>query len=242
MPVDRAVSFSTVFNFRDLGGQPTGDGRTVRRGRLYRSDALFRLSGDDLAAFAALGVRTVVDLRRADERATDPALPAADRIHHIDLQVQPWPVVSVEPAAMARYLADRYADLAEAGLAGDVPMGRALRMLVDTDAAPLVFHCAAGKDRTGVLAALVLDLLGVDDERIADDYALSAAAEWRAFEWHRGVDPDFEPWPWLGHAAPREAILLFLADLRQRHGSVARYVERAGFDAGHVATLREHLL
>ena len=66
MALDLTPSFSTVFNFRDLGGLVGGQGRTVRHGRLYRSDGLHRLAGDDLTGFADLGIRTVLDLRRPD--------------------------------------------------------------------------------------------------------------------------------------------------------------------------------
>src|SRR6266540_367612 len=71
MTVERAVPFSTVFNFRDLGGYPAADGRRVRWARVYCSDGLWRLSADDFAEFASLGVRTVLDLRRPDELAAD---------------------------------------------------------------------------------------------------------------------------------------------------------------------------
>jgi protein tyrosine/serine phosphatase len=158
-------------------------------------------------------------------------------------QVDPWPPVDdLTPAALPRYLADRYLDMADAALAGEVPVGRCLRLLADESHMPVVFHCAAGKDRTGVLAALTLSLLGVRDDTIGDDYARSGEAERQFWRWRAKVDPDLDPPLLADDPAPRTAILSFLADLRERYGSVTDYVRRAGVGAHHVAALRAHLL
>jgi protein tyrosine/serine phosphatase len=245
VPVDRVLTFSTVFNFRDLGGYATGDGRTVRTGRVYRSDGLFRLVGDDLERFAAIGVRTVLDLRRPDELECDGRYEVADGVtyHHVCFQVDPWPPASdLTDETLPRYLADRYLDMAEAALTGEVPVGRCLRLLADASHVPVVFHCAAGKDRTGVLAALTLSLLGVPDDTVADDYARSGEAERQFWAWRARVDPALDPPVLADEPAPRKAMLLFLAELRERHGSVEAYAARAGVDARHVAALRAHLL
>jgi protein tyrosine/serine phosphatase len=147
---------------------------------------------------------------------------------------------------MPRYLADRYAEMADGGIAGANPVGAALRLLIRDDMAPLVFHCAAGKDRTGVLAALTLGLLGVADDDIADDYALSADAERRYQEWQRRLAPEREEAghaaPWMLNPCPREAMLLFLTELRERHGSVDAFARRAGLGDAEIARLRDRLL
>jgi protein tyrosine/serine phosphatase len=247
--VDRVVPFSTVFNFRDLGGYPTVDGRTVRWGRVYRSDGLFRLTEEDFEGFAALGIRVVLDLRRPDELDADGRVAESLGLeyHHVNFYADLWPPFELGAEEMPRYLADRYAEMAETGLTGANVVGAALRLLAGTDATPLVFHCAAGKDRTGVLAALTLGLLGVPDDAIADDYALSSDAERRFRAWRRGLSAD-EPGeaghasPWILNPCPREAMLLFLAELRGRHGSVDAYVRRAGLTGAEVATLRERLV
>jgi protein-tyrosine phosphatase len=247
--VERVVPFSTVFNFRDLGGYPAAGGRTVRWGRLYRSDGLFRLTEDDFTTFAALDVRTVLDLRRPDELETDGRIAAALDLyyHNVNFHADLWPPHELGPEAMPRYLADRYAEMADGGITGANPVGAALRLLVRDDLSPLVFHCAAGKDRTGVLAALTLSLLGVDDDDIADDYALSADAERRYREWQRTLSPDLpeeagHAAPWMLNPCPREAMLLFLTELRERHGSVAAFAGRAGLGDAELAGLRDRLL
>jgi protein tyrosine/serine phosphatase len=245
VPVDRVPTFSTVFNFRDLGGYATDDGRVVRTGRVYRSDGLFRLVGDDLERFATVGIRTVLDLRRPDELECDGRFEVADgvRYHHVCFQVDSWPpAYDLTDETLPRYLADRYLDMAEAALAGEVPVGRCLRLLADESNDPVVFHCAAGKDRTGVLAALTLSLLGVPDDTVADDYALSGEAERQFWQWQARVDPDLDPPALAEEPAPRKAMLLFLTELRERHGSVEAYAAKAGVDGRHLAALRTHLL
>jgi protein-tyrosine phosphatase len=247
--VERVVPFSAVFNFRDLGGYPVADGRTVRWGRVYRSDGLFRLTEGDFATFAALDLRTVLDLRRPDELTTDGRVAEAFGLdyHNVNFHADLWPPHELGPEAMPRYLADRYAEMADSGITGPNPVGSALRLLTRDEVAPLVFHCAAGKDRTGVLAALTLGLLGVADDDIADDYALSAHAERRYQEWQRTLSPD-QPEEgghapaWVLNPCPREAMLFFLAELRERHGSLEAFIHRAGLGDAEIAVLRDRLL
>src|SRR2546423_1121693 len=89
--VERCVPFSTVFNFRDLGGYHTVDSRTVRWGRMYRSDGLFRLAAGDLDSFARLGIRSVLDLRRPDELAADGRIAESLDLayHHVNFHGSP---------------------------------------------------------------------------------------------------------------------------------------------------------
>jgi protein tyrosine/serine phosphatase len=247
--VPRVHEFSTVFNFRDLGGYPTTDGRSLRWGQVYRADGLWRLSDTDVQRFAGLGVRTVIDLRRPDELSADGRV--ADSLgldyHNVNFHAAPWPEHDLGPDDMPRYLADRYADMADGGLTTTNPIGMALRLLARDAAVPLVFHCAAGKDRTGVLAALTLSVLGVDDDVIADDYALSAEAERRFHAWRRdtsldeAVEDGHAP-AWVLNPCPREAMLFFLVELRERHGSLRAYLERAGMTDADLGALRERLL
>lgn len=231
-----------MFNFRDVGGYLGLDGRAVRWNRLYRSDSLHRLDETDREAFAALGLRTVIDLRRPREVSRDGRVPDfADLAYrHIHLEHRPWEEVPYdERLGLARYLADRYLDLAETGAAG---IATALGLIADTDAAPVVVHCVAGKDRTGVVCALALSLLGVPDVDIAADYALSSAASDRFAAWLRERRPNAAPLPAHYLASPAEAMLLFLRELRERYGSAEAYALTAGLTADHVTALRTHLL
>lgn len=237
--VPRPLDFSTVFN---LGGHATADGRRVRPGVLYRADGLFRLAGDDLGRFAALKIRSVLDLRRPDELASDGRVPELPGLlyRNVNLQRDGWTSVAVEQADMPAFLAERYAEMADEALESGA-MAAALGFLVSSPG-PTVFHCLAGKDRTGVMAALVLSLLGVPDEAVADDYAASRQADNRHLAWLAETRPDL-PMPAPDRdASPPEAMLAFLAGLRERYGSVAGYVERTGLDGTFRDGLRARLL
>ena len=241
-PPELLPTFSAAFNFRDVGGHTGLDGRTVRSRRLYRSDSLHRIDEADRDAFAALGVRTVIDLRRPHEVERDGRVPAYDGLTYVHIHPvhRDWEKVPYdERQSLARYLADRYLDLAETGAPG---LARAVGVIADEQASPVVVHCVAGKDRTGVVCALTLSLLGVADADIARDYALSTAASKRFSAWLVKQAPDTGPYPPPFLASPVEAMLLFLAELRERHGSVENYICDAGLPAERITALRDHLL
>ena len=176
IPRSRTLTLTGVYNFRDLGGYRAAGGRTVRWHTLFRADGLGRLTPEDVEALRPYGLRTVVDLRMAHEledvgRFPVDAYPVT--FHHLSVMDRTW---DREEAAIAHlppadFLHTRYTDmLLEAG----PRYADALRLLAATDALPAVFHCAAGKDRTGLLAMLVLGSLGVDREDIVEDYALTS--------------------------------------------------------------------
>lgn len=237
----RHIRFSTIFNFRDVGGLSAGDGRQVRRGRLYRSDSLHRIDDIDRAAFTSLGIRTVIDLRRPYEVERDGRVPDFPGLtwRNIHPEHAEWSERPYRPDDdLARYLADRYADLARTGTAG---LAEAIGLIADSVNAPVVVHCVAGKDRTGIVCGLTLALLGVSDDDIAADYALSTEAAERFTAWFAST----------GHAAspglppltcPAEAMTLFLTELREGYGSVEGYLRHAGVTDAQVDALREHLL
>ena len=237
----RAITFDNVFNFRDLGGYRGLDGRTVRSGRLYRADDLCRLDGDDLTRFADLGIRTVVDLRRPDEiDRHGRVFEGAHAYRHAHVVHPKWPDFDGDTEARVAFLTQRYLEMAEQGGAA---LGAALRTVADPDAAPVVFHCLAGKDRTGLVAAFTLYLLGVDEADIADDYALSEASEEPHFAWRVARDPGYTDRRWERYTvAPREAMTAFFAALRERWGSIDGYLASIGVTAAHAAAMRAHLL
>ncbi|MFR9778634.1 tyrosine-protein phosphatase [Micromonospora sp. MS34] len=234
--------FPALFNFRDVGGLTGHDGRRVRRSRLYRSDSLHRISETDQAAFTALGIRTVIDLRRPTEVARDGRVPAYDGLtyRHIHPEHRDWAEQQYEPGVdLARYLADRYADLARTGTAG---LAEAVGLIADSANAPVVVHCVAGKDRTGIVCGLTLAVLGVADEDIAADYALSTEASQRFHAWVVATMPDLPELPPPYLASPAEAMTTFLTELREGYGSVAGYLRHAGVTDAQLAALRDHLL
>ena len=178
---ERRVPLEGSFNFRDLGGYETSDGRRVKWGRVFRSDHLARLTDNDLVLLENMGLRLVCDFRTPaeTEKARD-RLPQDGSIEYLHL-----PVIHGEfdPAmAMARmkqgdiswltqdFMVNRYKRKID-----DFPdiWGTVLNRLADPENRPLVFHCTAGKDRAGACAALTLLALGVPEETVIYDHGLS---------------------------------------------------------------------
>ncbi len=252
----RHVVFEACFNFRDLGGYKTADGRQVRWNTLYRSDTLHRLTVADAETFAAVGLRTVVDLRSGRELEDFGHLAVArDAVawHHVpmldDVRLAPrdpadgpqpaLPIAVPQPAEPgAGYVAivEQYGK----------SVAEVFELLGSPDAYPAVFHCTSGKDRTGIVAAMVLDLLGVPDDVIADDYVATEQTRERSTAWITVHEPDFAAF--LAQAPPErrtmspETILGFLAGIRSRHGTVREFLTGLGVRDGQLETLREQLL
>ena len=189
--LDRRIVLEGAFNFRDLGGYPAADGRTIAWRRLFRSDGLSRLTAPDLHRLVELGIQTVVDLRTLDERERDslPEGPFTPAVHHLPMM----DVLPTEDELVSwvdeDFLIGRYSQMLDDGAAA---IAEAVRVLAAPGAVPGVFHCAAGTDRTGILAAVVLGVLGVPDDVIAEDYALSQAAMVEFFEFLKKRHPDKE--------------------------------------------------
>ncbi|GGL11063.1 tyrosine-protein phosphatase [Mangrovihabitans endophyticus] len=242
MTYSRSLTFSTAYNFRDLGGYSGLDGRTVAWRRLFRTDSLHRLDDAGWAAFRDLGVRTVVDLRRAFEVEKHGRVRPADGltylnavVEHVDWDEVPYSADEVR----ARWLADRYLNFTADGGDG---IATALSVIADPDAAPVVVHCMAGKDRTGVVCALALALLGVADEDIAADYALTEAPMTSLMAYLRDNNPAAVEGVEHRFECPPAAMRLFLDDLRSEHGSVESYVRRIGLTGEQVQTMRATML
>jgi protein-tyrosine phosphatase len=168
---ERLVRFVGAPNFRDLGGYPTASGGWTRWGLVFRSCSLHELTTEDLTAFDALGVRAIYDLRRDEERAKEPG-PRPVRSLPMPTRFDGMPDLSPlrERADGEQWLIDDYHAMVADG--GPV-FGALLSALAEPDGTPGVFHCAGGKDRTGLSAALLLSWLGVDRETVLDDYELT---------------------------------------------------------------------
>lgn len=240
--MDRHISFERLHNFRDLGGYPTADGHTVRWGLLYRADSLGKLRDGDWERFLDLGVAAVIDLRypwEIDAKGRVPEHPSL-AYHNLSVEHRPYDQPSLGPEVeIGPYLAERYMEVAHDGV---VELRAALEVIAAQEG-PVAFHCASGKDRTGLLAALVLALLGVSEEVIVEDFALTGLATERLLADWRADHPGGElRWPGAGRA-PAEVMRLFLAALAEAHGSVRAYAaELLGVDEAFVAELRAKLL
>ena len=245
----RRVTLDGPANFRDLGGYAAGPNR-LRRGRGFRSDSLSRLSESDVRHIVdELGVATVVDLRAGHEVETYGHGPLGSHgvvVHHLPIADETRrdrverPPDAPDPSTMSLdeiylIMLDRYADR----------FVGVLRVLADETTHPIVFHCAAGKDRTGLVAALLLSLLGVDDDVIATDYALTAehidelVARHRAQATAEGSAVEVSD---AFLAAEAAVMRNLLAEMRLRYGSAEAYLEGHGLEPAAVATLRRALL
>ena len=238
----RHIEFERLHNFRDVGGYRTRDGRSVHWRTLYRSDSLSKLAGADLARFRQLGVRTVIDLRYPWEIEARGRIPdgTGATYHNLCIEHRPYDQAALGPdVETARYLADRYAEVAADGVR---ELRQALQVIA-YGAAPIVVHCSAGKDRTGLLVALVLSLLGVSDEDIIADFALTGRATARLLADYR-ADPRNSVLRWPGYAqAPADVMQLFLADLTAGYGSVHGYATaQLGVEQELITALQAQLL
>lgn len=170
---ERRLRFAGAPNFRDLGGYPTATGDWTRWGVAFRSGSLHELTADDLSAFDDLGIRTIIDLRRDDERERQPGQRPSRSLPMPSRYAEPPNMSSLrERADGERWLFDEYQAMLKDG--GPV-FGALLASLADDAETPAVFHCAGGKDRTGLSAAFLLSWLGVDRETVLDDYELTGS-------------------------------------------------------------------
>ena len=241
-------------NFRDLGGYAAADGRTVRWGLLYRSGGMAGLTAADYAHLDTLGLASLCDFRTPAEREAEPTVWAGtakpdswthdvaslrgDLARMFDAGAMP------SAAAMRDAMLGLYADLPEAQAPGYAEL---FRRLV-AGAVPLVFNCTAGKDRTGVAAALVLTALGVPRETVREDYLLTdAAADFgrmapgrKALDALAQLPPDVLA-PLLS-ADPAYLDAAFAA-IETRYGSIETYLaERLGVGAAALDRLRARYL
>jgi protein-tyrosine phosphatase len=242
-----ALPLPSVPNLRDLGGYVSASGRRVRGGWLFRSSALDRLTSEDSGAFLRLNLRTICDFRSPHERHAAPYRRPAG----CGATLQSFPIVSSVGSAMrelmmsGRATPETYRALLTQGYRGyvrdHVERFRALfACLLDKSAYPLLFHCSAGKDRTGMAAALVLGALGVDRAAIEDDYLLTNA------HWDGGS-------PFTRSAPPDLVPTIIKADLRyldaafdaiaEDHGDFEAFLDkRLGIGAPQRAALQRLLL
>lgn len=243
----RHVAFEGVVNFRDLGGYPAGRGLRTRWGRVYRSDALYRLTSADLVVFEGLGIRAVYDLRGDDERANRPNAMASRQIP-LESRVPRNEFVDGSILQTSKDAEWRLHEVYLAVLATAGPLfGRLFASLAVEEDLPAVIHCAGGKDRTGLAAALLLRLLGVDRDTVLDDYELTDRSQ--TAERHAEILARFVAVGMSKEAAaafvasPRWVMAASLDAVDERYGGIEAYLcDRAGLPARTLETLKDLLL
>jgi protein-tyrosine phosphatase len=243
----RKLDFEGAHNFRDLGGYPLAQGMRLREGRLFRSDHLGRLTDADQSLLDQIGLRTVVDLRRQEER--DEIL---DRVDNPAVE-QIWLPVSAEAADVVTLR--RSLERGEMGPEEAVEFLRVanrqfvelfshvfsefLYLLLDRSNYPLVFHCSAGKDRVGFAAAMTMFALGAEEETVMHDYL---ATNHITANYVEGLVEGVMEMPVPGIELNADALRKLmqverdylggaLAIMRERHGSIDGFLEH-GLDFG----------
>ena len=244
----RLIGLEAVHNFRDLGGYPTASGQSTKWRTLFRSDGLYRLRGaDDMSRVRQLGLKSVIDLRTEREQRDQGIFPTDDievSFHHLSIVDVTWSDTETpEFDDEVEFLVWGYRDMLEIGSSR---FADAMHVLAQADSVPAVFHCAAGKDRTGVLAALLLSSLGVDDGHICADYGLTQDAMQRTIAWSKVHRPElaerYATIPKAFLAADPRAMQIVLTELAQKHGSVRNYVREIGVADATVEALGNLLL
>jgi protein-tyrosine phosphatase len=245
-PVERWLTLEGLDNVRDVGGLPLGDGRSTRSGVLLRSASLHHVTPGDVEYLVdVLGVGLVLDLRTQREIDRDgPTAVARAGVETVALSFIPeagraLPETGDDTDPLLRNYLGYLRDRAENVVA-------AVRRLAAPDASPALVHCAAGKDRTGVLVALVLDAVGVERDAVVADYALSAEQVEAMFR--RWTTAAGEPMPedLTPHLPRAEVMAAVLAHLDAEHGTngaggAAGWLLANGLDEESLTRLRTRL-
>jgi len=235
----RRLPIKGTFNVRDLGGYATAAGQTRWR-RILRADGLHRIDADGMATLVAAGVATVIDLRHPGELQTQPnpfSGNASVHYHNVSLfeslAPEPRPGEDVLLALYRLALDTRQTAIAQV-----------LTIIADAPKGAVLFHCTAGKDRTGIVSALLLAVAGVESALIVEDYALTGEMiapmieEIVADAVARGVDVEaFRPML----AADPATMAATIAHIETTYGSASSYLEKIGLSADTIERLRHRL-
>jgi hypothetical protein len=221
--LSRALHWDGCVNVRDLGGLPTTDGGRTRRGMIVRGGVPRDLTAAGWQPLVQHGIALVIDLRAEEELDPDRPLPPPLPVVRVPLMGERDDEYIAEIVALLQDVDDEvdryrvwYVHTLERHRAR---FAEALQAIADAGEGTVLIHCAAGKDRTGLLTALLLRLAGVSTEHVADDYAESEAEQ----------------------PAPREAMLGVLRELDRRYAGVRAYLSAAGLDDDRIDRLERRL-
>ena len=245
MQYERHIRLEGAHNVRDLGGYPTAAGRTTRWRAFLRADALHGLTPADMQTLLDLGLRTIIDLRSDIEISRQPSAfigHDAVRYHHVPLFDGLAPVDAMAQKMTAFDLSTRYADAAEHCRPA---ISRVAAIIAMAEEGTVLFNCTAGKDRTGIVAAMLLSLAGVDNEEIATDYALTARIagtlmeKLRAQAVARGLNEMVSSRLLSSEPA---AMLTFLRHMETRYGGFKNYLAIGTAESRTISLIIERVL
>ena len=235
----RHLQLEGTYNVRDVGGYVTTDGRITRWRRLLRADGLHRLSAEAQQTLRDIGLRTIIDLRRPSEAEQQPnvfATATTLRYRHMPLyQIVVGDRDERSLGEIYRWIVDECQPQVAAVIA----------LLTEPDALPGLVHCTAGKDRTGVIIALLLGAVGVPVETIVADYALSAEHLGSGFVEEMRLRITAAGLDWAQYErlmiSPAGFMHDLLAHLDTQYGGVQHYLRTIGIDGEQLAVLRANL-
>jgi protein-tyrosine phosphatase len=244
----RRLSWDACYNVRDLGGYATSDGTQTRWRSFVRADTMCRLTVDGRTALLDYGVRTVLDLRRSDELRLDPnpfAAPPGQTslVTYLNLPLGAGASIherAAVKAASGTTLEGLFCTVLDNYWRG---IAAILAAIASAPEGGVLFHCHAGKDRTGIVAALLLTLAGVSYPTIAEDYALSAVCLQPIYDEQLRQEPDPARREWMATwmATTPETMLAILAHLDAKHGGAEAYLLASGVTGEKVERIRQRL-
>jgi len=243
---ERHFAFEGCFNFRDIGGYPTKEGKKIKKGIYFRTGRQDRMSEKDLAELKNLKISTQIDLRKPEEILDQGKGPLENMgADYINIPIIP----DGGSDQLSRLVGDtgisgkRYLGYLEFGPESWLKI---FEILANKDSLPVVLHCTAGKDRTGVSTAFLLSVLGVDRDLIEADYKLTNLDTERQADFiensggfPEGVDREAMI---LAAGVPEDAMTVFLDGVESRWGSVLGYLEEIGITKNQMNAIRDNFL
>ncbi|MDC0071735.1 tyrosine-protein phosphatase [Gammaproteobacteria bacterium] len=244
--LERHYSFEGCFNFRDIGGYLNQDGKRVKKGLYFRTGRQDRMSDQDLSKLSDLKISTQIDLRKPDEVLDQGRGPLqAMGANYVNIAVIP----EGGSDQLSRLVGDT-------GISGKRYLGylefgpdswlRLFKILANKDSLPVVLHCTAGKDRTGVSTAFLLSILGVSRDLIEADYLLTnldTARQADFIESTVGYPEGYDRKSMIAAAGvPEEALKDFLDGVELKWGSAVGYLKEIGVTQEQMDTIRNNFL
>jgi protein-tyrosine phosphatase len=248
----RCFDFEAIINFRDLGGYRTKSGQIIAWRRLFRSGELRHMTRHDISILKEeIKLHSILDLRNSEHGPLGVGLLHELTAKYYNVQLDMFPSPDSSEYERERTLFWGFSNSGEvySYLVRQSRFGQdiieALQIIADPDNLPLVFHCNAGKDRSGVVAAVVLSAIGVADEDIIKDYTMTAPNMKYFFErWNN--DPQTADvqanLPKYQLKVSAESMAFFLATLKREYGSTREYLRAQGADSSLVHRLEKALL